>query len=62
MNKKFDNLRKMKEYRLAMLVKDALNDYGFGLCSLCRLHPTDAPDLAAEPLQAVEGVPRGDGR
>ena len=29
MNKKFDNLRKMKEYRLAMLVKDALNDYGF---------------------------------
>ena len=29
---------------------------------LCRLHPTDAPDIATEPLQVVEGVPCGDGR
>ena len=44
MNKKFDNLRKMKEYRLAMLVKDALNDYGFDYAafaaSIPLMHPT----------------------
>lgn len=32
--KKIDNLREMKEYRLAMQVENALNDYGFDYASL----------------------------
>ena len=44
MNKKFENLREMKEYRLAMQVKDALNDYGFDYAafaaSIPYMHPT----------------------
>lgn len=44
MNKNFDNLREMKEYRLAMQVKDALNDYGFDYAafaaSIPYMHPT----------------------
>ena len=44
MNKKFENLREMKEYRLAMQVKDALNDYGFDhaafAASIPLMHPT----------------------
>lgn len=44
MNKKFENLREMKEYRLAMQVKDALNDYGFDYtafaASIPLMHPT----------------------
>ncbi len=44
MNKKFENLGEMKEYRLAMQVKDALNDYGFDYAafaaSIPLMHPT----------------------
>ena len=44
MNKKFENLREMKEYRLAMQVEDALNDYGFDYAafaaSIPLMHPT----------------------
>ena len=44
MNKKFENLRETKEYRLAMQVKDALNDYGFDCpafaASIPYMHPT----------------------
>lgn len=44
MNKKFENLREMKEYRLAMQVEDALNDYGFDhaafAASIPLMHPT----------------------
>ena len=56
------DLREMKEYRLAMQVKDALNDYGFDYAAFAASIPTDAPDIATEPLQVVEGVPCGDGR
>lgn len=44
MNKKIEDLREMKEYRLAMQVKDALNDYGFDYAafasSIPYMHPT----------------------
>lgn len=44
MNKKFENLKETKEYRLAMQVKDALNDYGFDYAafaaSIPYMHPT----------------------
>lgn len=44
MNKKFDNLKETKEYRLAMQVENALNDYGFDYAtfaaSIPQMHPT----------------------
>ena len=42
--KKIDNLRETKEYRLAMQVENALNDYGFDYAvfaaSIPLMHPT----------------------
>ena len=42
--KKIDNLREMKEYRLAMQVENALTDYGFDYAvfaaSIPLMHPT----------------------
>lgn len=50
MNKKFDNLKETKEYRLAMQVENALNDYGFDYATFAASNPTDAPDFAAKTL------------
>ena len=55
MNKNFDNLREMKEYRLAMHMKDALNDYGFDCAAFAASIPLMHPTLQQNLYKLLKG-------